>query len=880
MEMRSRNAPPFGKDLDVVLQTFLLLLLIGIPLLVWEPTGIPEFAIKQALGELIAAFMAILWILKMNETGRWNVRLSALSIAIALFLATQVFSVTIAANRGHAFRSIRPLVFPALLYLVSVNTVKGEKTVRRCFAAVAASALAVSAYGLIQSTGVDFMGWCKQQDACILAPSSFESAAAAADFLVVAFPLTVALVFYARSRAGKLGATAVALIVLLHLRLTARAESFVALELAVASALLVAWLVRRDKVRAHTVDGHQFTATRLLASLLAILAVLGATHALTALRTRSGALSIVQPRLHDQRLLREAAWNCATRMSLARPIRGTGTGSYGIASPLFWNDTQKRWFARSPETEATVENEYLRIAAESGVLGLATYVLVVSLSCTYFLAACRRNATGRTLYLAMGAGSGLVAIAANAFFSESLREPAVLFTYFFLLAIVEVMARGEVTTSSVDAISPRRSRLYYLVWTALIPLTLLTVPFVGCPLAYYQHLRAFQEDLADEALDEAKSDYSAACHIYPSAWEPHVLQASALAKQGEPELASELYGKVLELNPNHVVALVNSANILLERGMSAQAVPLLEEAVTLNAYVAAARYALGQAYAAQEKWAAALDNFNAAERHGFPDPSSLHFNQYRCLYRLGQHSKADERLKALLRREPEDPELWYDIGRLELERDRRSSALTALNKALSLSERHRPERGVLAGIHHQIALLYAPSRKDVAIALYHAVQASEIDPGDTEVRKLTMFLAKVAQSDRTRAQNEHVLPQFLYNVGAALSRSSVGVDPGPFLEEAALLARERLPTLARDANVRLAEYKLKLGYLSAAQAYIDVAERADPFDHNIFRVRGDIYVAMHKPEEAKEAYLQALHLQPSDALSRAALLELEGLGSL
>ena len=869
----------FAKHLDVTFQVLLLLLLVCTPLVVWGLTGIPKAAIKQAFGELLTAFMVILWLLKMNETGRWRVRVSGLSIAAALLLIVAVLSVIVAANRGHALRCVRQILFPALLYFVTVNNVKGERTIRACLVIVTVSALIVSVYGMIQSAGTDFMGWCEDSQSCILAPSSFQSAAAAANFLVIAFPISVALVLYSRSFAGKLCATAVAVLILVHLRLTARTEAFVALEVALAAAFLVAWIIRRDKVKAGTVHSRRFAAGRLLASLFCVLVVLGVAHALTALRSGSAALSEVQPTLQEQRLLRKAAWGCAARMSVDHPVLGTGIGSYQIESPPYWNDFQKRWFARSPGTKVAVDNEYLTVAAESGVLGLAASILIVSISCAYFLAACRRTASGRAFYLAAGIGCGVVAAAVNAFFSTGFHEPTVLFYYFFLLAMIEVIARGDEHegTRAVDAACRRRRGIYYPVWMALIPVTLLFPFFVARPLAYHQHMKAGRDHARLEHFDEAMVEFQAAFHICPSAWEPLIQGARNLVVQGKTSRAAWGYKIATMLHPHHLIVLVNGGQVFLESDNPEAAIRWLEKAVRLTPYIPSARYSLGQAYVAVENWGAALESFDAAEQRGYSDLAGLRLNQYACLYRLGQHSRSDERLEELLRFEPEDPSVWYEIGRLEFERDRTSAALAALNKALSLSEQYRPEPGVLAGIHCQIALFYLEERKDVVAASRHAVRASGIDPADGGVLELVKVLVDLAKSDEVKAENARVLPPFLYNVGATIFISRVDEDPEPFLEEAAALAGQSLPILVRDARVLLAEHKLRLRHYSAARANLDVAERIDPFDYNIFRLRGDIYAAMDMYDQARQAYLHALHIRPADVRSMTGLRRIEGL---
>lgn len=878
MNLRGEQSP--AHHLDTVFQILLLSLLAFSPVIVWRVTGLPNAPVKQAFGELLIVCMASVWLLRMNETGAWKVHVSGLSGAVVLFIGIETVSAIAATNRGYAFRSVRQFVFPAILYLVTLNNIEGHRQIRNSLVAMTVAGFLVSGYGLLQCAGLDFMGWGDDQTQRLLAACSFGTPKTAANFLVTVFPIAVALVLYARSVAGKLGAGAAALLTLLHLRVTMCTEAIVALELAVPVALLgvcVGWS-GRDRFRDPRFRRRAVVGMVGWALLLAV--TLGATHGSALLRARSDRFRVVRTQDDAKRALRNSSWLCATRMAAARPVLGSGPGSYQIESAPFWNDFQKRWFARFPEARQVVDNEYLVAAAETGILGAGSLILVISVAGMYCIYACRRTMNDRMLYLAVGAGSSLVAAAINGFTSATFHQPTVMFRVFFLLGAIQLLSVPQTPCAlrATHKICGRRGIMYYAVWVVAIVVFLVMVWVVARPLAYYQHLESGRGSYRVlDMPDKAKEELHAATRIYPSDWEPYVLRARIAADGSALGAAAWEYGAATRFNPNHLVVLVNSGKALLESGLKEAAVAPLERAVRLSPYLAAARYSLGEAYAAVGNWTGALENFGAAESTGFADRAVLYLNQGISYYHLGDYSRSDERLRAALEMEPTNGHLWYEIGQLQLDSKNARGALLALGNVVILAEREPIERNELIGAYCQLVNLNLDVAKDIRMASHCAVQAAELGGDDAQVKEAVKRLLDVVQSDAVRRENTQVLPMVLYNLAVAIVRSQIPGDAVSFLDQAVSLAEKEQPAVARDARVRLAELKLGYGHYNAALADLDAAERIDAMDPNVFRVRGDVYEAMERRGEAREAYAHALGIRPSDSQSREALRRLVGL---
>jgi tetratricopeptide (TPR) repeat protein len=227
--------------------------------------------------------------------------------------------------------------------------------------------------------------------------------------------------------------------------------------------------------------------------------------------------------------------------------------------------------------------------------------------------------------------------------------------------------------------------------------------------------------------------------------------------------------------------------------------------------------------------------------------------------------------------EPTNGHLWYEIGQLQLDSKNARGALLALGNVVILAEREPIERNELIGAYCQLVNLNLDVAKDIRMASHCAVQAAELGGDDAQVKEAVKRLLDVVQSDAVRRENPQVLPMVLYNLAVAIVRSQIPGDAVSFLDQAVSLAEKEQPAVARDARVRLAELKLGYGHYNAALADLDAAERIDAMDPNVFRVRGDVYEAMERRGEAREAYAHALGIRPSDSQSREALRRLVGL---
>jgi len=144
---------------------------------------------------------------------------------------------------------------------------------------------------------------------------------------------------------------------------------------------------------------------------------------------------------------------------------------------------------------------------------------------------------------------------------------------------------------------------------------------------------------------------------------------------------------------------------LLKTGDRDSGVKRLKELETNDPKNAAVHEALGEAFASQRDLAGAAAEFRAALKVK-PDDTTAKYNLALALIELHQKREAQELLAEAARGGSENPDVYYQLGRLRLDRGETKAAITALEKAAKLSPNSD-------SVHYELAAAY---RKDLRMA--------------------------------------------------------------------------------------------------------------------------------------------------------------------
>lgn len=203
-------------------------------------------------------------------------------------------------------------------------------------------------------------------------------------------------------------------------------------------------------------------------------------------------------------------------------------------------------------------------------------------------------------------------------------------------------------------------------------------------------------------LEEARVHFERAAELRP---DPRSLLALALFYGASSRLgeAEEVYGKLLELAPDHPVALHNLGNLALRRDEPEQALAYYDRALRAEPAYLLARYhraeALKRAGRFQESFRAfesvfELEPKNARELEAFDDAlyqmASLHLT-------MGADEAARPMLEEVLRANPDHPSANYAYGQVLLRLGKPQEAQAAFQNHMRVLAAQEPSGPAAAG---------------------------------------------------------------------------------------------------------------------------------------------------------------------------------------
>lgn len=338
--------------------------ILGLVLALYPYTEDPATPVKVLFSAAMLVIVAGVWTVGLFRNSVGVRPPGAPIFLLFLFLAVQCAAAALSGTPSRGMHALLPWVTFATLGFFAHQAFSNARHLRLLFRAIVAAVALSAAYGLGQKVGLDPFPWATRElEEYRGLPATYGHPNFAGHALVIAITLAAGLLVDAFRRGGRWFECAAygAAIGLLatHLYFTSMRGGLVALALG-ATAVAVTLGLRRYVTRASAAWMWGLAAS---AGLMVIAGV---------------GLLLLAPWLSLDRplQLRLHGYAGAAAMFLDKPLTGVGPGNYGFENIPYWSDFEALWYALSEKRNLHAHNEWLEIAAESGVLGLFTVILL------------------------------------------------------------------------------------------------------------------------------------------------------------------------------------------------------------------------------------------------------------------------------------------------------------------------------------------------------------------------------------------------------------------------------------------------------------------------------------------------------------------------
>ena len=610
----------------------LILLVFAVPLAI-SPFSTNIYNVpKSFISSLLILFIFALWLSRWDEKGSISLPTSYLSLPILAFFLASLLSMAKALDFYQALTASYRLLTYLLLYHLVLYVIQEHRQVETLFRVMGLTGAAVAVYGLFQYWGWDFMLLSER-----FRPVSFlGNTGYAAEYLILVIPLSLVLFLRAPSFLEKVLWASIGGLLLAHLLFTQARGPWLGLFISIT---WMGWVLYRRywKGKASIPLGRKEKVG----------VFLGLTLFLLFFALYPGLLSriwsIFDPTYPSNRF-RLLVWSSTLKIIAENPFFGVGFGNYELHYPPF--RTVEEWRLSEKLVVANAHNDYLQIAAETGLIGLGLFLwllLRVSISLHKNL---RYERDSQIFLLSLGLGGSLTALLVSAFFAFPFQNPTPSLYFWLFLGLISSLERigGQAPKKAIAL--PR-----VLAWGAAIPLLALSYLLVIGQFLADLHLEKARQSFLRGRETEAFTEYQKAIFFYFPNLYTHELQRKAFSDKRIYERAVQAYQEALTKNPNSAELHADLGATLGEMGLYREAIEELRKALELNPELSAARENLGHAYLLQGQWEEAIREYQKTIEL---DPKSARARLYLgiALYGKGEKKEAQKEWDKALALEP------------------------------------------------------------------------------------------------------------------------------------------------------------------------------------------------------------------------------------
>lgn len=642
------------KNITKIIMTIILLLVIGTPLLyarfVYNPWFISTMKITfiQAL-VIIAASLYLL------TEGKYKLVKSGLNYPVIAFIIACTISLLSSIDIYISLYSLFTVILLAGLYVLVPNVVRERKQIRKIMVSLIFVSGFISIYGIVQYFGIDLVNLKVVGSGYISGP--FENRNVLASFLVFTMPVSAGFLFEKISKKLKIMVGLVAIITLIVLIYTRTRGAWVGFMGAMAFFAGAKLMVdgRMKKIFKSLFSKKSLIIISLMVICLGLLIRYDYNKKRHSFTKKFLSIADLKDPATRHRFV---MWRTGIDIIKEHPLLGTGIGTFKKIHPKYQSKylgTEK--YGRFEGLSRFIHNDYLEITANTGILGLGTFLwLIVTL---YWTGLKRLKQISESKYspnLLIIILSSLTAVLIHSFFHYSFYLPATSMLFWLWLGLLNTTG-GAKLQKTKENIRPSIIRQGAIIVITILLLVWVTKPFIASlyfDRAGYYHMSGDYKN--------AIVMYKKSIKLSPGDEKAHDNLGNVYRDIGLYREALKECERALKINPYSVEAHNNLGILYVNRGLYDEAINEYMLAIEINPNLAGVRNNLGNTYRKKGLYDKALEEYREAVNL---DPRFVEArnNLGVSLAEMGELREAAQQFRRALRRNPK-----YERARANLKK--------------------------------------------------------------------------------------------------------------------------------------------------------------------------------------------------------------------
>ncbi len=385
--------------LDKIIVIGLIGIVFFVPLVVTDSTTVGFTLPKQLLAQVLLSIVILARLVKDNKD---KVRISLktpLDMAIIVFIILVLASFRNTTNSAISLKGFTNIMGYVLLYYMVASNLKEDEHIRWMAGAIVLAGLFVSILGILEYVGLGIFKWEKPVTQQVQMWVTLGNSNAVAQYLIMVIPVAIGIMLYSKNFKWMLVWGGIISIMAACLILTFAKGAWLGLAVALLSFVV---LSTRKKV-----------IPLVLAGIMIVLCLTGLfynsrlTHLLEE-EDKEGTFSG-----------RVAMWQSSIKMVQAHPFIGSGLNNFYLLFPKYQVPKFNEILPNRRPMQA--HNDYLQLATEVGILGLAAFLWIIIKYLRYGRAIIRLN--NEFKWLTSGFVCGIIAMLIHSITDFGLQMP-------------------------------------------------------------------------------------------------------------------------------------------------------------------------------------------------------------------------------------------------------------------------------------------------------------------------------------------------------------------------------------------------------------------------------------------------------------------------